>query len=285
MPIYEQAYRKYEAREGLRQVRFWPITREALKLLFAKKAFLALSIVAWIPALGFILYVFGVSKIAEANPDVTRVAPLDGRVFLWLYFAQTLAAFVVTTFSTASLIAGDRRSGAMVMYLSRPLTRRDYMIGKLAVPLLINLALTLGPGVLVYGVALAIAPDRLRSSGFPSLAPGVVGYALLIAVVASALGVGLSAMTKSARVAGLSFFTVALGLEPIAAITRALSGSPRAGLISVRTCLETVGSALLGVSPQAASPSPVECALLLLALVISCLLVLRSRVRAVEIVT
>ena len=285
MPIYEQAYRKYEAREGLRSVRFWPITREALRLLFARKAFLALSIVAWIPALGFILYVFGVSKVAEANPDVTRIAPLDGRIFLWLYFAQTLAAFVVTTFSTAGLVAGDRRSGAMVMYLARPLTPRDYMIGKLAVPLLINLALTLGPGLLVYGVALAIAPDRLRASGFVSLAPGVVVYAIVIAIVTSVLGVGLSAMTKSARVAGLSFFAVAMGLEPVAAIARALSDSPRAGLISLRACLEAVGSTLLAVRVESTSPRPLEASLVLLLVVLACLFAFRSRVRAVEIVT
>jgi ABC-type transport system involved in multi-copper enzyme maturation permease subunit len=285
MPIYEQAYRRYEAREGLRPVRFWPITREALRMLFAKRAFLALSIVAWIPALGFILYVFGVSKAAESNPDVTRIAPLDGRLFMWLYFAQTLAAFVVTTFSAAGLVANDRRTGAMVMYLARPLTRRDYMIGKLAVPLLINLALTLGPGLLVYGVALGIAPDRLRATGFVALAPGVVGYGVVIALVASVLGVGLSALSKSARVAGLSFFAVAMGLEPVAAITRALSRSPRAGLISIRTCMESVGKAFLGVRADPGSLAPVEAGLLLLVVVAVCLMALRSRVRAVEIVT
>jgi ABC-type transport system involved in multi-copper enzyme maturation permease subunit len=285
MPIYEQAYRRYEARAALRQVRFWPITREALRLLFARRAFLVLSIVAWIPALGFILYVYGVSRVAAANPDVTRIAPLDGRIFLWLYFAQTLAAFVVTTFSAAGLVASDRRSGAMVLYLSRPLTRRDYMIGKLAVPLLLNLALTVGPGLLVYAVALGIAPDTLRATGFAALLPGVVAYGAAIAVATSVLGVGISAASRSARVAGLSFFAVALGLEPIATIARALSGSPRAGLISVRACLEALGASLLGVSAPPAAPRPLEAALVLGLAAAACLLVFRSRVRAVEIVT
>ena len=31
MPIYDQGYRRYEARSPLHQVRFWPITREALR--------------------------------------------------------------------------------------------------------------------------------------------------------------------------------------------------------------------------------------------------------------
>ena len=33
MPIYDQGYRRYEARGPLRRVRFWPISREALRLL------------------------------------------------------------------------------------------------------------------------------------------------------------------------------------------------------------------------------------------------------------
>ena len=47
MPIYEQTYRRYEARAPLRTVRFWPITREALRLILARRAFLGLLLVAW----------------------------------------------------------------------------------------------------------------------------------------------------------------------------------------------------------------------------------------------
>ena len=43
MPIYEQTYRRYEARAPLRTARFWPITREALRLIYSKKAFIFLT--------------------------------------------------------------------------------------------------------------------------------------------------------------------------------------------------------------------------------------------------
>ena len=33
MPVYDQSYRSHQARAPLRRARFWPITREALKLL------------------------------------------------------------------------------------------------------------------------------------------------------------------------------------------------------------------------------------------------------------
>ncbi len=46
MPIYDQGYRHYEARSPLHQARFWPITREALRLVLMKRAFLGLIAVS-----------------------------------------------------------------------------------------------------------------------------------------------------------------------------------------------------------------------------------------------
>ena len=37
MPIYKEEYRRHEARQPLHQVRFWPITREALPRLFGNQ--------------------------------------------------------------------------------------------------------------------------------------------------------------------------------------------------------------------------------------------------------
>ena len=49
MPIYDQGYRRYEARGPLHQIRFWPITREALRLVLMKRAFLGLIAVSLLP--------------------------------------------------------------------------------------------------------------------------------------------------------------------------------------------------------------------------------------------
>jgi len=46
------------------------------------------------------------------------------------------------------------------VYLSRPLTRRDYVLGKLGVLMLLNLSVTLVPALLLYLIALALAPDQ-----------------------------------------------------------------------------------------------------------------------------
>ena len=71
MPIYEQAYRKYEAREALRTVRFWPITREALRLILSKRAFLGLLVLGWLPFVGFVIYVWALTQFGQVAEGMT----------------------------------------------------------------------------------------------------------------------------------------------------------------------------------------------------------------------
>ena len=77
MPIYEQTYRRYEARAPLRTLRFWPITREALRLILARRAFLGLLLVAWGQFLFRVIQIYVVTRLPEAG----RVLPIDGRMF------------------------------------------------------------------------------------------------------------------------------------------------------------------------------------------------------------
>src|SRR4029450_6370299 len=106
MPIYEQSYRRYEARAPLRRVRFWPITREALRLILAKRAFLGLLLLGWLPFFGFVIYIYGVTRFGEGG----RLLPLDGRLFARFFEWQLPLALLLTTFAGAGLIANDLRS-------------------------------------------------------------------------------------------------------------------------------------------------------------------------------
>ena len=149
MPIFDQGYRRYEARGPLRQVRFWPITREALRLILVRRAFLALLAVGWLPFIGFVILVYVVTRFPEAG----HVLPVDGRLFGEFLISSGLHDPAVDV-RASELVANDLRTGAILVYLSRPLRRRDYVIGKLGVLLALNLSVTLVPG--------------LRCTGWPS---------------------------------------------------------------------------------------------------------------------
>src|SRR5262245_54620303 len=113
MPIYEQAYRRYEARAALRQLRFWPITRESLRLVLVKRWFLGLLGMAGVPFLWRVGQIFLVTRFPEAS----RIAPVDGRLFGEFLNGQLVPLLLITIFGGSGLIANDLRSGAILVYL------------------------------------------------------------------------------------------------------------------------------------------------------------------------
>jgi ABC-2 type transport system permease protein len=280
MPIYEQTYRRYEAREPLRKVRFWPITREALRLVLARRWFLGMLAVAWLPFLVRVIHIYIVTRFPEAN----RVLPVDGRLFGEYLGQQLIPALLVTIFAGAGLVANDLRTGAILVYLSRPLTRRDYVAGKLLVVVILILSITLVPGLLLYLIALALAPGQFLKWELAWIGPAIVVYSALIALALSLASLAVSSLSKSARVAGLGFFGLLMGLEAIHNILRQAFDRPEAAVLSIMTDLQAIGHALFGITARRLLMPWPWAAAALVVIALGCLAILRARVRAVEIV-
>jgi len=281
MPIYDQGYRRYEARGPLHQIRFWPITREALRLILAKRAFLGLLAVSFLPFVVRVIQIYIVTRFPEAG----RVLPIDGRLFGDFLNQQIGFTLLLSIFGASGLVANDLRTGAILAYLSRPLTQRDYIAGKLLVPLALNLAVTLVPGLVLYLVGVALAPEQYLQWELAWIAPAIVAHAVAVSLVVSLVVLAISSLSRSARVAGLGFVGLVFGLEMIRLVLQNGFNRKEAVLLSLQADLQALGVALFGVVDRQLDifwgwP------LLVLGLVsLGCLAILRSRVRAVEIVT
>ncbi len=264
----------------MRKLRFWPITREALRLILAKRAFLGLMALAWLPFVIRVVQIYVVTRFPEAG----RVLPVDGRLFGEFLNQQIILLLLLTIFGGAGLVANDLRTGAILVYLSRPLTRRDYVLGKLGVLLALNLQATLAPGLLLYGVALAFAPEQFAKLDLAWIGPAVVAHSLLLSLWLSLLALAVSALSRSARVAGLGFVGLVLGLEIVRGVLRNMLDAREATLLSLQADLRLIGNALFGIGSRNADVHWAWAALVLAAVGVGSLLVLRARVRAVEIV-
>jgi len=218
-------------------------------------------------------------------PEAGRVLPIDGRLFGDFLNQQIGFALLLSIFGASGLVANDLRTGAILVYLSRPLTRRDYVLGKLGVPMALNLAVTLVAGLLLYLAGLMLAPDQYAKPDMWWVAPAIVVHALAISLVVSLLTLAISALSKSGRVAGISFVAVFFGLEMIRGVLQAGFNRREAALLSVQADLQAIGAALFGTVAQGVDVYWAWPVLVLTATAIGCLFVLRARVRAVEIVS
>lgn len=280
MPIYDQRYRRYEARNPLRELRFWPITREALKLVIARRAFLLLLLVAWVPFIARTIQVWVVTRF----PETGRVLPVDGRLFGDFLSGQLGFALLVSVFGGAGLIANDLRTGAILVYLSRPLTRVDYILGKLAALMSLNLFVTLAPALMLWIVAVSLAPEQFATLALMWLPPAIVLHSLVISLAMGLMALAVSSLSKSARVAGLAFAGLFIGLEIARGVLRGMFRTPETGLVSLQGNLHALGNALFGIQHRFFNQPWPLAALALAVMAALCLWVLRARVRAVEVV-
>ena len=277
MPIYEQAYRRWQARGPLRRLRFWPITREGLRLVLSRRAFLGLLAVSWIPFVVRLGQIYLVARFPEAE----RMLPAGAKVFGEFLNGQLGFAMLLSIFGGAGLVANDLRTGAILVYLSRPLTRRDYVLGKMGVLAALNLSITLVPGVLLYAAGVALLPERFLKLDQAWIGPAVVLQSLVMSLSVSLLALAVSSLSRSARVAGVALMALWVGLEITRVVASNVFDRPEIGLLSLQGDVQAVGKALFGI------PGPLFWAWPLLALALAslgCLAILRARVRAVEVV-
>ncbi|MFO7694720.1 MAG: hypothetical protein R6V57_16680, partial [Vicinamibacterales bacterium] len=120
MPIHDQSYRRYGG-ERAPEGRAWTvITAAGIKTMLAKRKFLGLLLVAWLPFI-----VRAVQMYIAANfPQASMLAP-TAETFRQFLEQQGVFTFFVTIFTGAGLIASDLRANALQIYLSKPLGRFD----------------------------------------------------------------------------------------------------------------------------------------------------------------
>lgn len=124
-------------------------------------------------------------------------------LYTWLFWLQSFAglglSLVVLTAIIPQLITRDRASNAMTIYLSRPLTSTDYLLGKLGIIVGVLILFWTGPLLAGWIFSLLLAPNR--DFVLYSLAP--LGRALLFngigLVVLASIALGVSALTKTSR--------------------------------------------------------------------------------------
>jgi ABC-type transport system involved in multi-copper enzyme maturation permease subunit len=153
MSVYEHTYRPYEGPLTPQARRFLVIPRHAYRAVFKSKLFigvfalsvictLVLAIMIYLPHNANALGLFGV------RPE--QVFHVGGNSFrIWLSF-QTSFAFLLTVLIGPVLISRDLTNNALPLYLSRPFSRGEYLVGKASVLLFLLSLMTWVPGELLF---------------------------------------------------------------------------------------------------------------------------------------
>lgn len=278
MPIHDQGYRRYTGTR-LPHSRTWrAIARSGVQSMLRRRAFVALIIVSWLPFI-----VRAVQLYAAANlPQVPFLAP-TAETFRQFLGQQETFLFFVTVYAGAGLIANDRRVNALQIYLSRPLTRMDYILGKLAALLALVLFVTWVPAVLLVAVQVLFSGSSAFVLENMRVLPAITVLTGFEAVIVSLAMLALSSLSKSSRFVGILYAALLFFTQAITVVLRAVMGERGLAWLSVTDSLTQVGDAIFGL-PLLYESSVLLCFVSLLAIAAVSVAVLNRRVRGVEVV-
>ena len=276
--IHDQGYRHYAGQRAPHGRAWWVIARSHVVSASQSRGFRILLLAAWAPFVVRAAQIY-VSSTNLPVPEFIATSPETFRDFL---AQQRLFVFLVTI-GQAGLIADDRRTNALQLYLSKPLTRVEYILGKLAPPLAYVLFVTLVPGLLLLLLQIIFAGSLtfLRANLF--LLPAITLFSVIQALLSAFAILALSSLTKSRRFvsimyAGVIFFTAAMYQA-----LRGITNSRTWAVISPGEMLDVIANAIFRGRGEPAVPVYVAI-LVVFAIIGVAVLILERRIRGVEVV-
>ena len=276
MPIHDQSYRRYSGRRIPRGRGWTVIARAGLRTFLARRAFLGLLLLSWLPFI-----VRAVQMYAAANfPQAAILAPTP-ETFRRYLDQQGPFVFFVTVYVGAGLIANDRRANALQIYLSKPLSRAEYVFGKLAILLALLLLVTGVPALVLLALQAAFAGSFAFVRANLFLVPAIALFSLIEAIMVSAAMLALSSLSNNSRFVGILYAGLIFFTDALFGVTRFVARGTGASWISYGHSLAQVGDAIFRLPPRYATPWPVSLAMIV-ALVAASGWVLERRVRGVE---
>jgi len=278
MPIHDQGYRRYLGSKAAVGKSWQVITRAGIRTVLAKRSFIALMLLAWSPFVVRAVQVY----VAATFQQASFLAP-GADTFREFLEQQGVFVFFVTIYVGAGLIANDRRANALQVYLSKPLTRAEYVAGKFAILFLFLVSVTWLPAILLLLVQTMFAGNLAFVQANIFLLPAITLFSLLQVLVSAMTMLALSSMSKSSRFvgimyAGLVFFTAALFQA-----LRGITGRSSWAWISPTDTLEQIGAYIFRVDPPY-QLSPVMAIVIVITLVAGSAWILERNVRGVEVV-
>jgi ABC-2 type transport system permease protein len=262
------------------------LPRFAWQRIFQQRLVVLLMVVAMIWPLLCAIFIYSanhVDLLKGASKEFQNFIQVNGNFFLVFMYVQSGFSVLLAAMTGPGLIAPDLANNALPLYFSRPLSRLDYALARLATLSGLLSLVTILPGLLLLGMQAGTAGLDWFYSNWRLGFGLVVGFALWILLV-SLVAMAGSAYARMKAVSGglvLGFFFILSGLsQMINAIFRVTWGNAISPLWTSRR----IWCALFNVEPTP-GPGTAACLAMILTIMIFLIAVIERKLRPVEVVS
>lgn len=156
MAVYGRSYRRYTGELTPPRSRFLIFPRYAYETVFQSKLFVVFFSICFVMPFVGLLIIYLHHNLSALNflglpaEQLQRAVPIDKGFFYRGLWYQGGLSFLLVFLVGPALVAPDLRNNGLALYLSRPFSRTEYVLGKLSVLLILLSAITWVPGMLLF---------------------------------------------------------------------------------------------------------------------------------------
>ncbi len=283
MAVHKRSYRGYDGQITPLWSRFLIVTRYAFKNVFHSKFVTAFFVICFffplICAVG--IYVSHNASLL-AIFGVRRLFDVDAGFFLYFLTTQKTMAFILTALVGPGLVSPDLANSALPLYFCRPLSRTDYVAGKMLVLVSLLSLVTWVPALLLFLIQSSLAGLSWMGANLWLTASILLGSAIEI-LVFSVLALALSAWIRRKLAAGAALLAVFFFGAGFGEAANKVLGTDKGVLLNLGSLIVTVEDHLFR-QPSRSPISGASAWMALLAVSGICLWLLARKVRAYEVV-
>ncbi len=249
MAVYEHLYGAYEGESHSAWSGFLVIPRYAVREVFKSKLFTAFFILCFIYPLVAAILVYlhhNVNALALLQINVRELLPIDASFFRTFVEVQCTFGFIMTVLVAPPLISRDLANNALPLYLCRPLSRAEYVLGKMAVVVFLLSLVTWIPGLLIFFFQASLAGFSWLWANLWMIWAIFLGCMVYI-VLLSLLSLAVSSIVKWRVVASGALLGLFFVPSAFAEIVNELFLTRAGHLISLSASMDSIWRGLFGL--------------------------------------
>src|SRR6266851_8845261 len=153
MAVLERTYKRYEGRLSPEWSRFLIIPRHAYVDVFRSKLFTAFFALSFLYPLvcSILIYLHHNANILGIKGlDVSQLLPIDASFFKFYVAFQGITGFFLVMLVGPQQVARDLTNNGLPLYLCRPFSRSEYVVGKMSIVIILLSTITWAPGLILF---------------------------------------------------------------------------------------------------------------------------------------
>ncbi len=299
MAVYKKTYRPYEGELTPSWKRFLVVTRYAFEDLHRSRFLNIFYIATFLYPLICALLIYIQHNASVLNlvgaQSANKIISINVVFFMSLLGWQSMLALFLAAFIGPGQVSPDLANNALPLYLARPFSRVEYVLGKMSVLLILLSFMTWVPGLLLFGLE-GYLEGWQWIGDHARFAVAIFAGAWIWIVLLALLALALSAWVKWKPAAGALMFGVFFVAGGFGATLNAIQRTNWGSLFNIRYLIGSVWVQLFEGSNQTTNGAlffrapmgeqlPMWCSwAALIGICLVCLYMLAHKIRGTEVV-